>query len=88
MPKTNQQIAIEVLLGKWGNGYSRFQALTDAGYDASAIQSIVNSLVEDGKLPDVNPNKVELGTNTKIIDLDLSVYNSICLNLHFGDSDA
>lgn len=84
--KTNQQVAIEVLLGKWGNGYSRMDALRNAGYDADAVQSIVNALVKDGKLPETN-GEIKLGTKTKTIDLDLSEYNSLSLNLYFGGSN-
>lgn len=84
--KTNQQIAIEVLLGKWGNGYSRMEALRAAGYDADAVQTIVNALVRDGELPNDNTD-IKLGDKTKTIDIDLSEYNSLTLNLHFGDSN-
>lgn len=40
--KSNEEIANEVIGGKWGNGDARKTALTNAGYDFSAIQSIVN----------------------------------------------
>lgn len=40
--KTNTEIAEEVKLGKWGNGAERKTRLTEAGYDAAAIQKIVN----------------------------------------------
>lgn len=83
--KTNQQIAVEVLLGKWGNGYSRIEALTKAGYDATAVQDIVNVLVRDGFIPSENDAKTELGNGTLTIDVDLSKYSSLTLNLHFGD---
>lgn len=72
-------------MGKWGNGYSRVDALNAAGYDADAIQTIVNSLVRDGALPDTSNVEIKLGDKTKTIDIDLSVYNSLTLNLHFGD---
>lgn len=41
--KTNEQIADEVIAGKWGNGADREQRLKAAGYDYNAIQAIVNS---------------------------------------------
>ena len=41
--KTNEQIADEVIAGKWGNGAEREQRLTAAGYDYNAIQAIVNN---------------------------------------------
>lgn len=43
--KSTNEIAKEVLAGKWGNGAERKQKLTDAGYDYSAIQKRVNELV-------------------------------------------
>ena len=42
--KTNEEIAKEVISGKWGNGAVRKKKLTDAGYNYSAIQKIVNKL--------------------------------------------
>ena len=41
--KSNDQIASEVIAGAWGNGEDRKKRLTQAGYDANAIQNIVNS---------------------------------------------
>lgn len=40
--KTNEELANEVIAGKWGNGADRKTGLTNAGYDFSAIQDIVN----------------------------------------------
>lgn len=40
--KTNEQIAEEVIAGKWGNGEDRRTKLQAAGYNYSVIQSIVN----------------------------------------------
>lgn len=41
--KSCEQIADEVIAGKWGTGAERKKRLTEAGYNADAIQSIVNS---------------------------------------------
>ena len=41
--KTNEELATEVIRGDWGNGQERKDRLTNAGYDYSAVQSIVNS---------------------------------------------
>lgn len=46
--KSNQEIAQEVIAGKWGNGQERRTRLTEAGYDYNAVQTIVNSLLKDG----------------------------------------
>ena len=43
--KSNEEIAKEVLAGKWGNGAERKRRLTQAGYDYRVIQSLVNELV-------------------------------------------
>lgn len=40
--KTNEEIANEVINGKWENGADRKNKLTAAGYDYNAIQDIVN----------------------------------------------
>ena len=42
--KTIDQIAREVIQGKWGIGYDRKQRLTKAGYDYRAVQDRVNEL--------------------------------------------
>ena len=44
--KSNEEIAKEVIQGKWGNGSARKQNLVAAGYDYSAIQKIVNKLLK------------------------------------------
>ena len=43
--KTNEEVAKEVLAGKWGNGAERKNKLTKAGYNYATIQAIVNELV-------------------------------------------
>jgi N-acetylmuramoyl-L-alanine amidase len=45
--KTIDQLAREVLAGKWGNGSTRKQRLTAAGYDYKAIQRKVNELLRN-----------------------------------------
>nr|DAT74192.1 MAG TPA: hypothetical protein [Caudoviricetes sp.] len=44
--KTVDELAQEVLDGKWGNGSDRKERLTAAGYDYSAVQAKVNALVK------------------------------------------
>ena len=44
--KTNEELAFEVIDGKWGNGLARRNALTKAGYDYKTIQKIVNEIVK------------------------------------------
>ena len=44
--KTNEEIAKEVIKGLWGNGAARKKRLTDAGYNYSVIQAMVNKLLK------------------------------------------
>lgn len=44
--KSVDEIAREVIAGKWGNGATRKQKLTAAGYDYSAVQKRVNELLK------------------------------------------
>lgn len=44
--KSNEEIAREVIAGKWGNGATRKQKLAEAGYNYSEVQKIVNKLLK------------------------------------------
>jgi len=44
--KTVEEIAKEVIRGKWGNGQERKKRLTEAGYDYAAVQKKVNELMK------------------------------------------
>ena len=81
--KTNQQIALEVIQGKWGNGNTRRQKLTSAGYNYNSVQSIVNSLMS-GDLSAIAPepeteNIVISGTKLMEVEIDLSVYKGLSI---------
>lgn len=54
--KSNEEIASEVIAGKWGNGETRKIALQNAGYDYSSIQAVVNAKLS-GKSTPVTPTK-------------------------------
>ena len=43
--KTIDQLAREVIQGKWGNGEERKKRLTNAGYDYYGVQRRVNQLI-------------------------------------------
>lgn len=45
LSKSLTEIAQEVIDGKWGNGAERKRKLTQAGYNYSEVQAIVNQLV-------------------------------------------
>lgn len=42
--KSIDELAKEVIQGKWGNGQDRVNRLTKAGYDAKAVQKKVNQM--------------------------------------------
>ena len=44
--KSVDEIAGEVIQGKWGNGTDRKNKLTNAGYDYNAVQKRVNELMK------------------------------------------
>lgn len=65
--KSNEEIAQEVIAGKWGNGEERKKRLTDAGYDYQAVQDIVNKKIGVSNQPKVEYYTVQKGDNlTKI----------------------
>lgn len=64
--KSNDQIADEVIAGKWGNGADRKKRLTDAGYDYGVIQDIVNRKVNGGGAPTPAPAALRAGDIVKI----------------------
>lgn len=47
--KTIDELAQEVLDGKWGSGETRKKRLTEAGYDYYAVQKRVNEIIEERK---------------------------------------
>lgn len=44
--KSVNEVAKEVIAGKWGNGMDRTNRLTAAGYDAKAVQNEVNRILK------------------------------------------
>lgn len=47
--KTIDELANEVIAGKWGNGQERKDKLTQAGYDYNAVQNKVNELLSSSQ---------------------------------------
>ena len=45
------ELARQVIAGRWGNGADRVHRLTDAGHNASAVQSRVNEILCGGSTP-------------------------------------
>lgn len=50
--KSIEEIAREVINGKWGNGSNRKVSLTNAGYNYTEVQSKVNALLKSNKKSD------------------------------------
>lgn len=50
--KSNEQIAVEVIAGQWGNGADRRGRLSIAGYDPDAVQAIVNARLQPSRKSD------------------------------------
>lgn len=89
--KTNQEVAVEVIMGKWGNGADRRNRLTKAGYNFENVQSIVNALCS-GDYDDflIEPEKVCItGNDIMEVEIDLSMYKGINITfINGGDLDA
>lgn len=71
--KSNEQIADEVMAGKWGNDPERTQRLKAAGYNRDAIQAIVNAKSAPKTQPTAAPkaNKITVGSTvvpTRLVD--------------------
>lgn len=84
--KSNYDVALEVLSGKWGNGIDRRNRLTDAGYNYNDVQSIVNALVKDGYTqPQQNKieaqKKEEKSKSPVIVDFDIQKNDGIQINI-------
>ena len=55
--KSIDEIANEVISGKWGNGEDRKNRLTSAGYSYEDVQRRVNELINSNKPSEVKPSK-------------------------------
>ena len=88
--KSIEEVAKEVIAGKYGNGEARKIALKNAGYDPSAVQAKVNELVNGSKTPSFTAYKVKVttsalnirsgpGTNNKVVGVirDRGVYTIV-----------
>ena len=71
MKKTDEEIAKEVIEGKWGVDDDRIVRLTNAGYNASAVQRIVKDEPEIGDEP----------KQILEVTIDLKKYGALVINL-------
>lgn len=70
--KPLDELAREVLAGKWGSGDARKQALTAAGYDYKAVQTRVNALLKGGTTA-VKPAVAYTPGQTCTVNISLNV---------------
>lgn len=85
--KTVNQLALEVIDGKWGSGEARKRRLKKAGYDYYAVQAEVNRLLKvkhpySGKLPTLKLIK----TNAEVIadTIKFALWIAGDNNFHYG----
>lgn len=61
--KTNEEIADEVIASKWGVAPARYELLKQAGYDAKAVQDIVNAKLKGNtSAPAPKPTVISVGS--------------------------
>ena len=66
--KSNNELAKEVIQGKWGSGCARENRLTAAGYDYKKVQSIVNKLLKNNNYyPQYKGNSMKIDEVLKSI---------------------
>ena len=75
--KSVEEVAKEVIAGKYGNGEARKIALKNAGYDPSAVQAKVNELVNGSKTPSFTAYKVKVTTSALNIRSGAGMNNKV-----------
>ncbi len=63
--KSVDELANEVIAGKWGNGQERKDKLTAAGYDYNAVQNKVNEILNASK-PEQKPVEEDFKVGDKV----------------------
>lgn len=88
--KSVDEIAKEVIAGKWGAGDERKKKLTAAGYDYQAVQKRVNELIDGKKevkkpIPSENEAVYQINTSQPV-DYDVIVTAGNGVNIRCGAS--
>ena len=65
--KSVEELAQEVLEGKWGNGTERVKRLTEAGYNYNAVQNRVNQIIAERNKPQYITYTVKRGDTLSAI---------------------
>ena len=80
---TSRSLAKEVIDGKWGNGAERIRRLSEAGYNATHIQDVVNQMYINGEVEDIltgnsqPPKETTTPENIKVIEIDTNEYDGL-----------
>ena len=80
---TSRSLAKEVIEGKWGNDAERIRRLTEAGYNATHIQDVVNQMYINGEVEDIltgnlqPPKETTTPENIKVIEIDTNEYDGL-----------
>ena len=84
--KTNEEVAREVIDGKWGNGIERKTRLQSAGYNYTEIQSLVNQLLKPTTatyyVVKKNDNLTKIANKYKLTVDELLALNPTIKNKH------
>ena len=77
--KTEREVALEVIEGKWGVDDDRIVRLTNAGYNASSVQKVVNNMLKNAIVAD-EPKVTNEQKQILEVDLDLNKYGALIIN--------
>lgn len=77
--KTEREVALEVIEGKWGVDDDRIVRLTNAGYNASSVQKVVNNMLKNAIVAD-EPKVTNEQKQILEVDLDLKKYGALIIN--------
>ena len=78
MKKTDEEIAYEVIQGKWGVNDDRIVRLTNAGYNASKIQKLVNQILKE-QMADTGTATGDEPKQILEVEVDLKKYGALML---------
>lgn len=66
--KTIDELALEVIDGKWDNGYARKSRLSKAGYDYQTVQKRVNEILAHATTPNIEYYPIPQYNGVSIVD--------------------
>lgn len=71
--KTVNEVAHEVIAGKWGSGVTRKEKLTKAGYNYSEVQSRINKILNTPKIVTISVEDKAVIATSKATKIDKSL---------------